>query len=221
MWPMKKGAAMRTDDLIAQLSSGLEPVKNGAVTRILLGAIFLGLIGATAVMLLVLGMRHDIAAAMTSLGMWTKLAYTFSIAAFGFWLVERAGRPGADMIRPAMLLALPVLAIALLAALQMSAPDADMPVLVWGHSSRVCAFLVTMTALPVLAATFWALRRLAPTRLTLAGAGAGLFAGAAGAFVYSFHCTEGSAPFIALWYSLGIALTTAIGAFLGRPLLRW
>jgi hypothetical protein len=161
------------------------------------------------------------AIAILSFGMWTKLAYTFAIAAFGLWLVERAGRPGADMTRPTQLLALPVLAIALLAILQMSAPGADMPRLVLGHSSRVCAFLVTLTALPTLVATFWALRRLAPTRLTLAGAGAGLFAGAAGAFVYSFHCTEGSAPFIALWYSLGIALTTAIGAFLGRHLLRW
>jgi hypothetical protein len=212
---------MQTDELIAQLSTRLEPVKTGAVTRLLLGAAALGLIGSTIVMLLILGLRHDFSASMSSTGMWTKLAYTFAIAAFGFWLVERAGRPGADMSRPTLLLALPVLAIALLAILQISAPGADMPRLVLGHSSRVCAFLVILTALPTLAATFWALRRLAPTRLTLAGAGAGLFAGAAGAFVYSFHCTEGSAPFIALWYSLGIALTTAIGAFLGRYLLRW
>jgi hypothetical protein len=90
-----------------------------------------------------------------------------------------------------------------------------------GQSSRVCAVLVTLTALPTLVATFWALRRLAPTRLTLAGAGAGLFAGAAGAFVYCFHCPEAAAPFIAIWYTLGIALTTAIGAFLGRYALRW
>jgi len=212
---------MQTDDLIAQLSLRLEPVKNGAVTRLLMGAIVAGLIGSAALMLLVLGMRHDIAAAILSFGMWSKLAYTFALAAFGFWLVERAGRPGADMAKPTLLLALPLLAIALLAAVQLAAPDADMPVLVFGHSSRVCAFLVTLTALPTLAATFWALRRLAPTRLTLAGAGAGLFAGAAGAFVYSFHCTESSAPFIAIWYSLGIALTTAIGAVLGPRLLRW
>ena len=46
-------------------------------------------------MLLMLGLRHDLAAAMLSFGMWTKLAYTFAIAVFGFWLVERAGRPGA------------------------------------------------------------------------------------------------------------------------------
>jgi hypothetical protein len=212
---------MQTDELIAQLSTRLEPVKTGAVMRLLLGATLAGIAGSILVMVLMLHPRHDMAIALTSFGMWTKLVYTFAIAAFGLWLVERAGRPGADMTRPTLLLALPILAIALLAILQMSAPGADMPRLVLGHSSRVCAFLVTLTALPTLAATFWALRRLAPTRLTLAGAGAGLFAGAAGAFVYSFHCTEGSAPFIGLWYTLGIALTTAIGAFLGRHLLRW
>ena len=212
---------MRTDDLIAHLSSGLEPVKSGAVARLLLGAVLLGIAGSVLVMLTVVGPRPDLAAAMTHPGMWTKLAYSFAIAAFGLWLVERAGRPGAELARPIMALALPLLAIVLLAGLQMSAPDADITGLVMGHSSRVCATYVTLTALPTLAATFWALRKLAPTRLTLAGAGAGLFAGAAGAFVYCFHCNEEAAPFIAIWYSLGIVAVTGIGALLGRTLLRW
>lgn len=212
---------MRTDDLIAQLSGGLEPVKAGAVPRILAAALALGLAGSVAVMLLAMGPRHDLHAAMTSFGMWMKLAYTLAIAVFGFWIVERAGRPGADIARPALLLALPLLAIALLAGLQMTAPGADMPDQVMGHSSRVCAFLVVMTALPSLAAAFWALRRLAPTRLGLAGAGAGLLAGGMGAFVYCFHCREGAAAFVAIWYTLGIALTTGIGGILGPRLLRW
>ena len=212
---------MRTDDLIGQLSANLEPVKRGAVGRLLLGAVLVGMIGSAVVMLGMLGLRHDFSSAMVSFGMWTKLVYTFAIAAFGLVLVERAGKPGSDMLRPALLLALPLLAIFFLAIIQMNAPDADMPKLVLGRSSRVCAFLVTMTALPTLGATFWALRQLAPTRLTLSGAMAGLFAGGAGAFVYSFHCIEGAAPFIAIWYSLGIVLTTALGALLGRHFLRW
>jgi len=212
---------VKTDDLIADLSGRLEPVRYGALTRMLLLAVLAGVIGSIIVMLSMLGPRHDLAQAMVSFGMWTKLVYTFAIAALGFWLVERAGHPGADMKAPARILLLPVLAIALLAAAQLLTPGADMKGLVLGHSSRVCAFLVTMTALPTLAATFWALKRMAPTRLTLAGLGAGIFAGAAGAFVYSFHCTEGSAPFIGIWYSLGIVLTAVIGGFLGRNLLRW
>jgi hypothetical protein len=212
---------MRTGELIADLSGRLEPVRHGALTRSLVLAGLLGTIGSAILMLSVLGLRHDLARAIVSFGMWTKLVYTFAIAVFGFWLVERAGRPGADLARPGRVLLLPVLAIVLLAAAQLLAPGADMPHLILGHSSRVCAFLVTFTALPTLVATFWALRRMAPTRLGLAGFGAGLFAGALGAFVYSFHCTEGSAPFIGIWYSLGILSTAAIGAFLGRSVLRW
>src|SRR5690242_15307578 len=105
---------MRTDDLIAQLSNGLEPVKQGAVARVLAGAVALGVLGSVAVMLAILGLRYDFDTAITSFGMWTKLAYTFAIAVFGFWLVERAGRPGAEMMRPLLLLALPLLAIAIL-----------------------------------------------------------------------------------------------------------
>ena len=212
---------MRTDDLIAQLSERLEPVSPRAALNVLSWAALLGLVGSTILMLGLLGPRHDIARAMTSFGMWTKLIYTFSIAAFGFWLVERWGRPGANATRPAQVLILPVLVIALLAAGQLLAPGADTRILVLGHSSRVCAFLVALTSLPTLIATFWALKQMAPTNLTWAGLGAGLFAGATGAFVYSFHCTESSAPFIGIWYSLGILLTAGIGGILGRNLLRW
>ena len=109
---------MQTDDLIAQLSARLEPVKSSTVTRLLLGAIAVGVSGSILVVLTVIGLRHDLNSAMVSFGMWTKLAYTFAIAGFGFWLVERAGRPGAEMTRPAVALALPLLAILLLAALR-------------------------------------------------------------------------------------------------------
>jgi hypothetical protein len=212
---------MRTDDLIATLSGELEPVKTGTVTRTLLGATALGLAGSVLVMLIALGPRRDLAAALSSFGLWLKLAYTFAIAAFGLWLVERAGRPGAPFTAGLRLLVLPVLAILAVAMAQLLAPGADKSDLVLGHSSRVCPFLVVMVSLPMLIASFWALRHLAPTRLALAGALAGLFAGGAGAFVYAFHCPETAAPFVALWYSAGILLTAAIGALLGPRLLRW
>jgi hypothetical protein len=67
----------------------------------------------------------------------------------------------------------------------------------------------------------WAMRELAPTRLRLAGAGTGLLAGSLGALVYSLHCPESAAPFIAFWYLLGMLIPTALGALLGPRLLRW
>ena len=78
-----------------------------------------------------------------------------------------------------------------------------------------------MLATPVFAASFWAMRDLAPTNLRLAGAAAGLLSGAVGAVVYCFHCPELEAPFIAFWYLLGILIPTAVGAEAGPKLLRW
>ena len=65
------------------------------------------------------------------------------------------------------------------------------------------------------------MRQLAPTRLVLAGASAGFLSGAASAALYCFHCPETAAPFILIWYTLGILMTTALGAALGRWALRW
>ena len=78
-----------------------------------------------------------------------------------------------------------------------------------------------MLAAPIFGSTFWALQELAPTRLRLAGAAAGLFAGGAGAVVYCFHCPELDAPFIGIWYLLGMLLPAAAGSALGPRLLRW
>ena len=129
----------------------------------------------------------------SSFGLWLKLAYTFAIAAFGFWLVERErGRPGAPFT------------LGLRSVGAAGAGDRGWwrrrslwrPAPIYARSghgpylARVCPFLVVMVSLPMLIASFWALRRLAPTRLTLAGALAGLFAGGAGALVYSLHCPE-------------------------------
>ena len=41
------------------------------------------------------------------------------------------------------------------------------------------------------------------------------------ALAYALACTEPAAPFIAVWYTLGIALCGVLGAALGPKLLRW
>ena len=70
-------------------------------------------------------------------------------------------------------------------------------------------------------AAFWALRGLAPTRPRAAGLAAGLLAGAVGATGYALSCSELSMAFVAIWYTLGIALAGGLGALLGPRLLRW
>jgi hypothetical protein len=90
-----------------------------------------------------------------------------------------------------------------------------------GSSWRVCPLFIALVSVPVFVASLYAARRLAPTNLRAAGFAAGLLAGAAGAAVYSFHCTESAAPFLAIWYTAGVLLTALAGALLGPRLLRW
>ena len=65
------------------------------------------------------------------------------------------------------------------------------------------------------------MKELAPTRLRLAGATAGLAAGSAAALVYCLHCPELAAPFVGFWYVLGMLIPAAAGALIGPRLLRW
>jgi hypothetical protein len=65
------------------------------------------------------------------------------------------------------------------------------------------------------------MRRMAPTRLTTAGAAAGLAAGGLSALVYSISCDESTMPFIFVWYGFAILAMTLLGAALGRRVMRW
>jgi hypothetical protein len=213
---------MQTDDLIAHLSGGLEPVRGTEVARILGTGLIVGMLGSALLMAVTIGIRPDIVDAMDGGAFWLKFLYTLVIAALGLKLVERVGRPGTDATVPALLIAIPVLLLMAMMAMQMMpADDATRHALLMGHSADVCSVLIAGLALPLFGGLFWSLRKLAPTRLTQAGAAAGLLAGSAAATIYAFHCTESTATFIAIWYTAGIALTTLMGAALGRVLLRW
>jgi hypothetical protein len=85
----------------------------------------------------------------------------------------------------------------------------------------LCPWRILALSAPIFAVVIWAMRRAAPTRPALAGAAAGVFAGAVGATVYGLFCQEATAAFVVAWYSLGIAACAALGAAVGARLLRW
>lgn len=61
------------------------------------------------------------------------------------------------------------------------------------------------------------MRQLAPTRLALAGMGAGLLVYS----LYSLYRAEMAIPFWDVWYVLAIVFTSAIGAAIAPRCLRW
>jgi hypothetical protein len=119
-------------------------------------------------------------------------------------------------------LAAPVLALwALATVVLVAAEPAQRSGLVMGETWAECPVSILALAAPAFVAVLWAMRGLAPTRLALAGAVAGLLAGAIGALVYALHCPELAAPFLGMWYVAGIAAATLIGALVGPRILRW
>ncbi len=131
-------------------------------------------------------------------------------------------RPGRVDRRALALLALPPLFLAIAVAAELLAIPSQqwLPRLV-GRNSMVCLPSIPFLGLAPLAATLFALRNGAPQHPALAGAAAGLFAGAIGAALYATHCPDDSPLFVMVWYPLAIAFLTMLGAVLGARLLRW
>jgi hypothetical protein len=213
---------MKTDALIEQLSENAVPVRGGAVVRALVLGLSGGALVSFALMVLWLGIRPDLMPAMQTGAYWMKFFYTLLFAVAGFWTLERLSRPGAPSRMQMILEALPFALIAVWSAMKMVMAPADARMkMLMGSSHQVCPWRIAILALPVFVGVFWSMRRLAPTRPVMTGAIAGLLAGATGAFIYAFHCDESAAPFVALWYTIGISLMGLLGAALGRMLLRW
>ncbi len=212
---------MRTDDLIAHLSEGLAPAPRGLVQRVLLLALAGGTAVSAAALLGVVHLNRDLDALMHTPVFWIKIAYTATLAATGFIIVQRQARAGADSRIPLIALLGPVVVMIVLASIQLADPDANSAALVMGRTWMICPWLIGFLALPLLAGFLLALRSLAPTRLTLAGAAAGLAAGATAATLYGFHCVETAAPFVLIWYTLGIVVCCIVGALAGPRVLRW
>ncbi|MGH6878089.1 MAG: DUF1109 domain-containing protein [Rhizomicrobium sp.] len=207
---------------MAKLSANLAPVSRWSVpVRLTLG-LGAGLLISMGLVLALLGPRPDMGRAMHTAMFWIKLAYPLSLALIAGFASERLARPAASARRRTGWLALPILLVFALALIEfLPSGSTTRHALLMGGSARACPFLVLGAAIPPLGGLAWAMRGLAPTRLRQAGAVIGLAAGGAGAFAYAWHCTETGAPFLAVWYTLGMGAAACLGWLLGPRLLRW
>ena len=173
---------MNTDQLIAALSNGVEPVDPGAA-------------------------RQNLALA--------------AAAGFVAGLPLLLTLPG---INPALALALAtpvqVMGVLALAAMVLALADQQLALLL-GSSWSVCPWRIAALSIPSFVLMLWAVKGLAPTRLRLAGAGAGMLSGAIGALVYLLYCPELAPPFLLVWYTLGMLVPAGVGALVGPRVLRW
>lgn len=211
---------MKTDELISLMAQDA-PVRMrlGPVVAFALAG---GVAAALALMGSTIGLRPDLAGALETSRVLFKIGYTLLLAIIAGWALFRIGRPGLSP-RPrlrVLLVPLALLAVAVIAELAVL-PRERWAACLEGLHASFCLFFIPFVSLAPLATILWALRGTAPADPGLAGAGAGLAAGAIGAAVYALHCPDDSPLFLATWYSLAILIVTAAGYLVGRRLLRW
>jgi hypothetical protein len=213
---------MNTDKLIDVLSSNLEPVERGTLTRMIWWALVIATAVAFCVMLGTVGPRSGIVSDEGRGFLALKLVFAVSLVGGGAaWLV-RSMQPARELRAPLWVLSLPFVVITIAGAVDLvretSGPWSRM---LFGTQWAMCVACIPLFAVLPFAILIWAARQGAPTNLPRTGAMAGLVAGAIGAVAYAFHCPDDLLPFIALWYGGGIAFCAVVGGLLGPRLLRW
>ena len=114
---------MRTDDLIAMLSTNVEPVDRRKLVRTFGAALAIGGAAAVGVVLLGFGLRTDVTEAGAFVSLVLKIIFTIVVLGLASTYLIRFARPGGERRAPLMLLALPFVAIMALAAISLaSAP---------------------------------------------------------------------------------------------------
>jgi hypothetical protein len=197
-------------------SRGLAPARALALASIPAIAIALGL------HLAILGLRPHLISLLGDPRIMFKLGLTILLAVQSARMVVRLVKPAANVRGAALRVALvPVLLIAAVFAELIVLPENLWVRRAIGSNAAFCLMSIPLLAVVPLAGTLLAMRQGAPGNPSLAGAAAGLFAGAVGAACYATHCPDDSPLFVAAWYSLAIGFVAAAGALAGRRILHW
>ncbi len=200
---------MKTDSTIDQLLADTPALEKSLARLSLfqrLKPLALPLAAATAIGLLYLaaiGARSDIREALTQAPMQLKtliLGLLTLSASLRLWksaqvLPSRALRV-ASVIADGVVVAAAVTLIAVLPGFSFER---------WLHPNlALCWISVPLTGAPIAWAAHRWMRSQDPIRPREASAAISLFAGALGAWIYSFHCNQDQASFVLTWYPLGI-----------------
>lgn len=213
---------MKTENLIQALAvdARTPPVPLG---RTLSTWLLPGVVIAIGIYVVALGLRpHLLSLGADDPRIFFKIGLMGLFVCLAALLTLRLARPGAKLRGVSLaLMIVPFLLLLGIGFELVTVPEADWGRRLIGHNAMSCLQSIPLLALAPFCALLLALRDGAPSRPALAGAAAGLFAGAIGATLYATHCPDDSPFFVAAWYSIGIAIMTVAGALIGARLLRW
>jgi hypothetical protein len=212
---------MDTSELIKTLSS-LSQRTARPLSIVWLFAAGVSIAIAAIVFHMVLGLRSDIVAALETPRFLFKFLLTGTLAVSAFNCVSALSRPGESWRNEVLCLAIAPVLLAMAVVIELFALPSD----VWtatmiGRNSVVCLTYIPLIGLGPLAVFLWALRYSAPTNPARAGSVAGLLAGGIAAAFYAAQCTDDSPLFVAMWYTIAIAILAILGAVGASRFARW
>src|SRR5216684_5119591 len=157
---------MKTDDLVALLSTSLEPVDRRSVVRRLCVALAAGSIVSLGLTLVGLGVRPDLITARALIFLVVKLFFAVGIVGLALVYLTRLARPGGERKTSAVLVAMPFAAIVLFAAISIGlAPSSHWDKMIVGDQWLECLLSIPIIAIVPFAVIIAAVRRAAPTNL--------------------------------------------------------
>ncbi|OOG67482.1 hypothetical protein B0E45_22770 [Sinorhizobium sp. A49] len=211
---------MKTNDLISLLAE--DAAVGMRLGRMLALAVLAGVVASALLLLLTVGVRPNLATAIETARVLFKVGFTLVLAIAACRLVFLVGQPGRSLKARGFQLAVPLvlLAIAVLSELSVL-PSEAWTTSMLGKNAGFCLFFIPVLSLAPLAGFLFVLKNGAPENPGLAGASAGLAAGAIAASLYAFHCPDDSPLFLAVWYSIAVLVITTVGYVIGRRWLRW
>lgn len=165
--------------------------------------------------------RADIVPAFSSAPFVFKVVLMLVLAGTGIVAFLDTARPVSACARRWALLPAPLLLAGAVVVELLTVPPQAWSAHLIGHNAAHCLTFIPLISLAPLACLLIALRSGAPRHPALAGASAGLLAGALGAAIYALTCPDDSPLFVAAWYTAALAVITATSAAIGKYLLRW
>jgi hypothetical protein len=211
---------MNTDQLINAITTDVAPTR--PLSRSFGYATMLGIMGSGLIFFVAVGPRQDLAAALETWRFLFKFVITAPLAVAATLVVYRMANPSMwSRLRLSSILIPPCL-LASAAMLELIV----LPKSLWvarliGSNSENCMTLIPLLAIFPLACFLIVLKRAAPLHPGMAGALAGLAAGAIAATFYALNCFDDSPLFVVTWYPLAIGTVIAAGYFCGRRFLSW
>jgi|AraplaMF_Cvi_mMF_1032049.scaffolds.fasta_scaffold00044_84 hypothetical protein len=211
---------MKTDDLIVLLSNDARLKARYGIVMAAASVVSVAI--STILFFSLMGVRLDFMTAIETARFLFKLAFTVAVTVAAGAVLSWIGRPGSHLTRRYLFLLIPPALLVLAVALEMVV----MPMPTWygrmiGHDALSCIIYIPLLAIAPLLLFLLVLRQGAPENAGMAGAVAGLTAAGVGSVLFAIHCDNDSPFFLALWYPLTFAFTTAAGYVSGSRWLRW